>query len=203
MIPLSTVIKGIFCLFISIFILGCSSESKHLCSECKVKEPNQVVKTSVFESSLNFSRYSSGNDSYLLSFNTSFKDNLLDLIDSNNLDLKEYVNVKITNNNLAAVIIFTDTDNEDISFSDIDRLIMYIRLNNGFKTLLFKNEDNVLKVQPEYSFHTNYFSSNDIYDFQTVSSPNKKSHSYSIINKKLINPFDTKFSNLQYFLKKN
>lgn len=183
-------------------MINCSNEANNQCITCKEKEPDKKIEVNFLKNNVQFSRYENENDSPLLSFNTTFKTELFNLISANNITFNEYDISKVNNSNLAAIIIYTDSSNEEVMFSDIDRMIFYIKANNGFRTFLFKKLNNTLKIQPEYSFHTNYFSSNDIYDFQTISSPNKKSHSYLLINKNLINPNSKKPSDLQYFLKK-
>ncbi|WP_333597748.1 hypothetical protein [Chryseobacterium flavum] len=191
-----------FLFLISFLLTSCSKDVNSDCETCKINKPTEVTKVSILNQELSFNKYASEESSALSSFNVNYTADPYELLTSNNIVTEGYDLANVTNSNLAGIIIFTDSSmsGTEIILSDIDRMILYIKEDDGFRTFLFKNDNSNLVLQPEYSFHTNYLSSNDIYDFQLVSSPNHQSKGYVIINKNLITPVNTRESSLQHFL---
>ncbi|MGE6396553.1 hypothetical protein [Chryseobacterium scophthalmum] len=189
---------------LSIFLLliHCTKDTNLNCETCHVNKPNEITNINLLKRDLQFDKYSSEGQA-LSSFNVSYSQNLKDLITANNITIDGYDLSKINNANLAGIVTFSDAKGEEIDLSHIDRIIFYIKESNGFRTFLFKNETDGLVLKTEFSFHTNYFASNDIYDFQTISAPKKQSNAYIVLNKNLISPFNVKESDLQLFLNKN
>lgn len=196
----STYLKTFLLAFFSLFIASCSKENVDLCKTCKLKTADVIKSVTIFNNTFQFNRFETEKEDELLSFNIVFYNQLYDFISSNNFNLNGFEISKVNKNNLAGVVIFTNSNSEDISFSELDRMIFYVKGSNGFRTYLFKKDNDTLQFLSEFTFHTNYFASNDIHDFQNISSPNKKSNCYILLEENLISPQNTEKSNLQYFL---
>ena len=180
--------------------INCTKDNLN-CETCQIKKPNEIVNINILRRNLQFEKYSSKGQE-ISSLNVSYGQKLIDIINANNLYIDGYDTSKFNNENLAGIVVFSNIEADEIPLHDIDRIVFYIRENDGFRTFLFKNNTNKLVFKPEFTFHTNYFASNDIFDLQCISSSEKSSNAYIILNKNLIHPINAEKSDLQLFLNK-
>ena len=192
--------KILFFLLLCLLTINCSKDNLN-CETCRINKPNEIDNINLLKRDLQFEKYLSKGQE-ISSLNISYSQNLKDIINSNNLSITGYDISKLNNENLAGIVVFSNLDANEIPLSDIDRMIFYVREKDGFRIFLFKNNTNELGFTPEFTFHTNYFASNDIFDLQTITSPNKSSNAYIVLNKALIRPFNVEKSDLQLFLNK-
>ncbi|ATA75422.1 MULTISPECIES: hypothetical protein [Capnocytophaga] len=194
--------KMLFYVTATFILMGCHETRKGL-KTCQTADSGKAKEVILLQKKVNTTRYLPSDDLSLLSFNSSFCDKLCDYIPSEEDIFSRFHLPEINNDNLAGIVIYTQSEKDEVDFSDVNQMLLYVRKEDGFRTFLFENKEGVLELAPQYTFHSNFISSNDIYDLYKIISPKSKAHCYTLLNGKLAKALSPERSSFQSFIDKN
>lgn len=191
--------KMLFYVATTFILMGCHETRKR-----QTTESGEKKEIALLQKKVNITSYPVSGDFSLISFNTLYCDNLHDFILSDTITFNHSDLSEINNDNLVSIVIYAKSDADNIDYSDVDKMLFYVRKEDGFRTFLLENRKEAFELNPKYTFHSNFISSNDIFDLYKIISPDSKAHCYMLLNgRKLPKTLSTKESSLQLFISKN
>ncbi|WP_172916985.1 hypothetical protein [Capnocytophaga canis] len=191
--------KMLFYVTATFILMGCQKSLNDL-NEGQTADSGETKEVALLQKKVNTTKRLVSDDLSLLSFNSSYRDKLYDYIPSEKNIFSRFDLSEINNDNLAGVVIYTQSEKDEVDFSDVNQMLLYVRKEDGFRTFLFENKEGKLELNPKYTFHSNFISSNDIYDLYKIISPKSKAHCYTLLNGKLAKALSLKESSLQFFV---